>query len=463
MGKQCVGRYGAGIPEPSELRLHPFPYATATTTQYTKWDHSRHTLLATNPFALSTGYLYPYAIHPTCAEFLPKPRIEFKSTSLQPNLSNSMATSAMEHPPCHPSSFSFHQPKPAKKQHYKGEPLWRTTPLGFRPLPKLKMKSSSRWIAQRRNKRNSNLANSKLFAEQQLKLEQTLRATKHCCFHQYGCFADPKYSLQKNFNIQISHDEPTAKTQPKNLGFHNLCSKNKLPLGTKQLLGLNLNFYLAPTSPRDNISKTVLKMARSIRIKYFLDQHGLSNDEEYNKQIYINNTGWHPPPAPLNIENHITNFEKALKLKQQEVMSKNKNRPLPNLTPLQLSALRKLQSNSKIIIKPTDKNLGPAVLDTETYVNQVLQEPLNTKHYQLLSNTESRNRYEAFRTALKDLITTNIDCLSKAEVLYFQRSFKLRHRLPIFYGLPKVHKSPISLRPVVSSVNSFSKGTSSFN
>jgi len=144
-------------------------------------------------------------------------------------------------------------------------------------------------------------------------------------------------------------------------------------------------------------------------------------------------------------------------------MSKNKNRPLPNLTPLQLSALRKLQSNSKIIIKPTDKNLGPAVLDTETYVNQVLQEHLNTKHYQLLSDTESRNRYEAFRTALKDLITTNIDCLSKAEVLYFQRSFKLRHRLPIFYGLPKVHKSPISLRPVVSSVNSFSEGTSSFN
>jgi hypothetical protein len=273
------------------------------------------------------------------------------------------------------------------------------------------MKSSSRRITQRRNKRNSNLASNKLFAEQQLKLKQTLRATQHRCFHQYGCFADPKYSLQKNLNIHISHNEPTSNTQPKNLGFHNLCSKNKLPLGTKQLLGLNLNFCLAPTNPRDNISKTVLKIARSIRIKYFLDQNGLGNDEEYNRQIYINNIGWHPPPAPLNIENHITNFEKALKLKQQEVMSKNKNRSFPNLTPLQLSALRKLQSNSKIIIKPTDKNLGPAVLDTETYVKQVLQEHLNTKYYQVLSDTESRHCYEAFKSALKDLITTNFDCL----------------------------------------------------
>jgi hypothetical protein len=131
-----------------------------------------------------------------------------------------MAPSTMEHPPCHPSSFSFHQPKPTKKQHYKGEPLWRTTPLGFRPSSKLKMKSSSRRIAQRRNKRNSNLASNRLFAEQQLKLEQTLRATKHRCLHQYGFFADPKYSLQKYFNIQISHDEPTTNTQPKNLGFH---------------------------------------------------------------------------------------------------------------------------------------------------------------------------------------------------------------------------------------------------
>jgi hypothetical protein len=177
--------------------------------------------------------------------------------------------------------------------------------------------------------------------------------------------------------------------------------------------------YVEAYEGTDNTSGA-RQVARSIRIKYFLDQKGLGNDEEYNRQIYINNTGWHPPPALLNIENHITNIEKVLKLKQQEVISKIKNRSLPNLTPLQLSALRKLQSNSKIIIKPTDENLGPAVLDTETYVKQVLQEHLNTKHYQLLSNIESRNRYEAFKSALKDLITINIDCLSKAEVIYFQ-------------------------------------------
>ncbi len=52
------------------------------------------------------------------------------------------------------------------------------------------------------------------------------------------------------------------------------------------------------------------------------------------------------------------------------------------------------------------------------------------------------------------MINNNQDQLSKAEVTYFQRSLRLRHRLPIFYGLPKVHKSPVTLRPVVSGVNS---------
>ena len=32
----------------------------------------------------------------------------------------------------------------------------------------------------------------------------------------------------------------------------------------------------------------------------------------------------------------------------------------------------------------------------------------------------------------------------------------MNHRIPIFYGMPKVHKNPLTFRPVVSCVNSFS-------
>ncbi len=135
---------------------------------------------------------------------------------------------------------------------------------------------------------------------------------------------------------------------------------------------------------------------------------------------------------------------------------KYKNKMRLNLTPLQLSAMKKLRTNNALIIKPTDKNLGPAVMDTKTYIKQILQEHLLTSHYQQLSKQDSLNHLENFKATLKDLISSNLNHLSKSEVIYFQRSFKIKHRLPIFYGLPKVHKVPISLRPVVSSVNSFS-------
>jgi hypothetical protein len=60
----------------------------------------------------------------------------------------------------------------------------------------------------------------------------------------------------------------------------------------------------------------------------------------------------------------------------------------------------------------------------------------------------------SIKTSLTSLITNNRALLSKAEWLYFQRSLQINHRLPIFYGLPKLHKTPVTLRPVVSGINS---------
>jgi len=128
---------------------------------------------------------------------------------------------------------------------------------------------------------------------------------------------------------------------------------------------------------------------------------------------------------------------------------------MTNLNPLQKTILKQLQENKNIIIKPTDKNLGPTVLNRETYIKQTLQEHLTTKTYQQLSPVEAKKMLTNTKNSLQNIIKSNLNLLSKPEATYFQRSFNCHHRLPIFYGLPKVHKNPVSLRPVVSSVNSF--------
>jgi hypothetical protein len=115
-------------------------------------------------------------------------------------------------------------------------------------------------------------------------------------------------------------------------------------------------------------------MARTIRISYYLKENNLGHKSQYEKQIYIKNISWHPPPAPIHIEDRISSFEKLLKERHNTLVNKHKQRNLLNLTPLQKKVMDHLKQNHNIIIKPTDKNLGPAIMDTEDYIHQVLQE-----------------------------------------------------------------------------------------
>jgi hypothetical protein len=243
--------------------------------------------------------------------------------------------------------------------------------------------------------------------------------------------------------------------QPLNLTYHNLCAPHiKLPLGTKQLLGLNLKFCLAANKLPDNIKSTIQRLAYSIRTKYFLLDNNYQGSTEYVKQIYKKNTRWSPPAASLTVEDKITDFEKSLKTAQQNLMRRYGNRSLSNLTSLQLATLRSLRLNTDIVIKPTDKNLGPALLDVNSYIRQVLQEHLLTADYKQLTHAEMSTKMSTLKTTLSNLITSHSTVLTEAENTYFKRSLSATFRLPIFYGLPKVHKVPMSLRPVVSSTNS---------
>ena len=94
------------------------------------------------------------------------------------------------------------------------------------------------------------------------------------------------------------------------------------------------------------------------------------------------------------------------------------------------------------------------IIDSSEYIRQVLQEHLLTNTYKQLSHQDTKNTMEHLKTFLKDLLSKHTNSLSKSELTYFQSSLKEHHRLPIFYGLPKVHKQPISLRPVVSTSGS---------
>ena len=138
-------------------------------------------------------------------------------------------------------------------------------------------------------------------------------------------------------------------------------------------------------------------------------------------------TSWNPLPGPLHVEDKITEFDKTLKFLHQQLSEKHKHKKLTNLTPFQVKTLKELKNNKDITIKPTDKNLGPAVLDTSHYINQVLKEHLLTAAYRQLSYLEVRKSTDNIKATLKKLIQTNSQRLSKAELTYFERSLRTHH------------------------------------
>jgi hypothetical protein len=80
------------------------------------------------------------------------------------------------------------------------------------------------------------------------------------------------------------------------------------------LLGCNLKYCLTFNTLHGNINSTLLKMAYAIRTRYSLKSAITAKEEStYIPQIYQKKKNWNPLPAPIEIENQLTIFEKSLK------------------------------------------------------------------------------------------------------------------------------------------------------
>ena len=91
-----------------------------------------------------------------------------------------------------------------------------------------------------------------------------------------------------------------------------------------------------------------------------------------------------------------------------------------------------------------DKNLGIVVMNTTDYIKSILKEHLlQTDIYEQLSFTQAHNRMKKVEKDIKNIILHNNTELSSSDKRFCIRSFHLKHRIPTFYGMPKLHKKKI--------------------
>uniref|UniRef100_A0A673FTB7 Uncharacterized protein n=1 Tax=Sinocyclocheilus rhinocerous TaxID=307959 RepID=A0A673FTB7_9TELE len=130
-----------------------------------------------------------------------------------------------------------------------------------------------------------------------------------------------------------------------------------------------------------------------------------------------------------------------------------------NLNPEERTALKSLQSDSTITIKQADKGGAIVIMDTEKYQAECTRQLLGDVFYTCLPSDPTVTYNRQIKYILEDAVNNNVIDKSTFAFLYVQHP-----RVPLFYTLPKIHKSlenPVG-RPIVSGIGSVTEKISQY-
>ena len=159
---------------------------------------------------------------------------------------------------------------------------------------------------------------------------------------------------------------------------------------------------------------------------------------------YCKPSTWVPP------ELESTNLSLFLEQIQGPLSNHPQHTKRPNLTPQQKFTLKKLGSNPDLIIKPFDKGSRICHMDTSLYINKIEEHLADATTYKKLDADPTQ--------AIKNDVFSTLDYLHKTCRIDDETRNHLNPSnlacTPLFYGLPKVRKPNITLRPIVSGCDS---------
>ena len=279
---------------------------------------------------------------------------------------------------------------------------------------------------------------------------------------QYGFLADPSLPLWKNIRNRVREmtTDEIEISQLGNMACHNLLQHLPMPPGTKQLLGLGLNYCLKGPSITTTTNSTFDRLRKDLRRMYHLR---VTDSGNYIKGLYIKSE-YKFKPASDEIEEAIDNFEKALKAEQLEINRRRK--PSRNVTFGQWELIQFFRTDTQYTISNADKNCGPYITERAYYTKRGCTEHLaNTRNYQQLSqrmaNAKHLGLLRIFDQWLgiyghRDPKDPPVDyvTISEAEDTFLRRArtLHLTDKLARFRMTAKVHKSPWKMRPIVCCV-----------
>ena len=118
-----------------------------------------------------------------------------------------------------------------------------------------------------------------------------------------------------------------------------------------------------------------------------------------------------------------------------------------NITKEEFEGIDKLKKDETIMILPADKGRVTVVMNKKEYEEKCQRLLEDSKTYQKLKGDPTQKFKKELVSVLKDLKERGVTPPALHKKLY-----PTVDQPPRFYGLPKVHKKAMPLRPIVSSI-----------
>lgn len=254
-------------------------------------------------------------------------------------------------------------------------------------------------------------------------------------------------TLELFFRIdKLSLPDPTDKS------IVNLSETFILTETQKQLLKKGLSFVPTPPSVknfRQALRTDLTAYHRRLKLHAHFDPHTNTNPIPFQLK-----STWEPDPESLP--------EDLIHLIQMDQQTLGNLSPHPehsNLSEAEKQALKELQENTSIILKPADKGSAVVILDRKQYIEEAQRQLQDTNYYIPLTEPIHENTALQIKTILDTMTRTGL--ISKKQHTYLKGKNPPRRRL--FYLLPKIHKPPENWpvpfkippgRPIVSDCDS---------
>ena len=184
--------------------------------------------------------------------------------------------------------------------------------------------------------------------------------------------------------------------RPNTMAVHNLCTTIQPPFNYKSLLGLGLNFCPIPKFTNYDINSTIQRFRKDMVLKMIT----AGNEITYTTKFYPKTSRtFSDKLVPENYRKRIDVFLHFLRKEFKKKKTKS------NLLTYQNNLLTELSKSKQHIILRADKNLGPCILETNTYISRCLNDHLLDKHtYQQLSQREALGKLTIIKMITEQLI-----------------------------------------------------------